>query len=204
MNRHVLRAGMLAEVCVLWILAAACSSASESQSATSTSSPAIDLFHLQGSKVGPQSAHPTVPQARHWFSLEIAGARAQAEDWLHANGLSLLEDRDSEGRRSYQVMSQNLASDWQAVQLHARLGGPQLSAGLRPRREIPALGITIPAQAYAFEFEGVKDRALGTALMTRMSWSDPQRRLQYGIAMPIAVSGTHSIGVLFQLRLKLN
>ena len=204
MNRHVLRAGMFVEACVLWILAAACSSASESQSVTSTSSPAIDLFHLHVLRVFPESAHPAVPQARHWFSLEIAGARAQAEDWLHANGLSLLEDRDSEGRRSYQVMSQNLATDSQTVQFHARLGGPQLSAGLRPRREIPALGITVPAQAYAFELEGVKDRALGTALMTRISWSGPQRRLQYGIAVPLAISGTHSIGVLFQLRLKLD
>jgi hypothetical protein len=193
-NRHVLRA---------WILAAACGSATDSEAVDAVAHPVVDLFHLQLFRVPASPDRRVVPHPGAWFALEIAGARAQTEDWLHANGLSLLEDRDGEGRRSYEVLSHNLAMDWQAVQVHARLGGPQLSAGLRPRRDIPALGITIPTRAYAFEFEGVKDRSLGTALMTRMSWSAPERRLQYGIAVPIAISGTHAIGVLLQLRLTL-
>src|SRR5882724_3319821 len=46
-----------------------------------------------------------VGKRRHWLRLEVEGARLQAEDWRRDAGFSVLEERDAEGRRSYQVVS---------------------------------------------------------------------------------------------------
>jgi hypothetical protein len=138
---------------------------------------------------------------RHRLYLELDGARAQAEDWLRQGGFALLEERDLDNRRSYQVVS-NPTTDWPGVRLHARIGRPQLSAGLQPRRQIPALGISIPWERYEFQLEGLSDHRFGWALLWQLQWSDAQRRVQWGVALPLGISHGPSVGALFQLRLR--
>jgi hypothetical protein len=141
-------------------------------------------------------------QPPHWLHLEAQGARLQAEDWLRDAGFSLLEERDSEGRRSYQVISSTPTDESPGVRFHARIGLPQLSAGLEPRRNMPAIGAMIPWKRYAFELEGLNEHRLGWELMGRARWSAPDEHLQYGIAIPLAVRGGPSVGVLFQVRMR--
>lgn len=140
---------------------------------------------------------------KHWVRMELQAARAQAEDWLKDAGLSLLEERDPEGRRRYQLTSDVLSDNWPLLRLRARLGRPELSAGLRVRRDVPAVGITVPWQRYAFELEGLADHDLGYAFTGSMRWSDPQGSVQYGLAFPLAFRGGASIGVLLQFGVRL-
>jgi hypothetical protein len=212
-TRHQLRAGAFVQAVALWASIAVAGTDIYDDTYTSiqarTASVArptravVELFHFQDKHVAPQVDARLLREPRHRFYLEVDGAGAQARDWLHTAGFALWEQRDSEGRRSYQVMSGAVANDLPTVHLHARIGGPQLSAGLNPRREVPALGFTVPSESYTLEFEGLKDHRLGTALMARVRWSDVRRHLQYGVALPIAVSGTPSIGLLLQLRIAL-
>src|SRR5207253_184173 len=131
----------------------------------------VDLFlRLDTTPTRLLAAEGLVGQSRHRFHLEMEGARTQAQDWLRDAGFSLLEERDLEGRRSYQVVSSAPPDDFN-LRVHARLGLPQLSAGLRPRREVPAIGAMIPWQGYAFELEALSDRTLGWELMGRARWS---------------------------------
>lgn len=204
MTRHRLRAGVFMQAVVLLLSSAAPGTGSDTQPVERTPRAVLDLFHFEDKRLAPQTDAGLLRPTRHRLYLEVDGARAQAEDWLHTAGFFLFEQRDSEGRRSYQMMSGALADDWPTVQLHARVGGPQLSAGLQPRRDVPALGLTIPGKTYTLELEGLKDRRLGTALMAHLRWSDARRRIQYGIAVPVALGGDHSVGVLVQLRVSLD
>jgi hypothetical protein len=211
-TRHQLHAGAFVQAAALWASIAAAGT----DTSTATHTPAralsvrpssgtvVDLFQFQERRLAPQADARLLREQRNRLYLEVDGAGAQARDWLHTAGFALFEQRDSEGRRSYQVMSGAVADDLPTVHLHARVGGPQLSAGLNPRREVPALGFTLPTDSYTVELEGLKDRRLGTALMARIRWSDARQRLQFGIALPIAVSGTPSVGVLLQLRAALD
>ncbi len=211
MTRHQLRAGAFVQAVALWASIAA--AGTDTNTDTSTKLPAqpadrasgatVELFRFEDKRLAPQVDARLLREPRHRFYLEVDGAGAQARDWLHTAGFALFEQRDGEGRRSYQVMGA-VADDWPTVKLHARVGGPQLSAGLNPRREVPALGFTIPGETYTLELEGLKDRRLGTALMARIRWGDARQRVQYGIALPLAVSGTPSVGVLLQLRIALD
>lgn len=131
--------------------------------------------------------------------LEVDGAREQAEDWLHRGGFSMLEEKDQHGRSSYVVMSDTFSRQVPTMRVRARVGRPQLSAGLRPSDRSPAIGVTVPWQHYTFELEGLNDRRLGYAFVGSARWSQPDQRLQYGIAMPVALSRGPSVGVIFQL-----
>lgn len=204
MTRHTLRASVVMQAAVMWLFTSTPGMASDTAPAVPTQRIVLDLFHSEDKRLPIQPSARLLQQPRHRLFLEVDGARAQAKDWLHTAGFSLFEQRDSEGRRSYEVMSGTLANDWPSLQLHARVGGPQLSAGLRPRREVPALGLTIPGDGYTFEFEALKDRSLGTALMARVRWGDAGQRIQYGVAVPLMLGGTHSIGALIQVRVSLD
>jgi hypothetical protein len=131
--------------------------------------------------------------------LEVEGAREQAQDWLHDGGFSLLEEKDQHGRSSYVVTAEALRRRVPTMRLRARMGRPQLSAGFRLNDQSPAIGVTIPWQRYTFELEGLNDRRLGYAFVGSARWSKPDQRLQYGLAMPVALSRGPSVGVILQL-----
>ncbi len=167
-----------------------------------TRQPRVELFQNADSAARLFTFDHTVGRSRHRFRLELAGARAQAEDWLHDAGFSLLEDRDIEGGHTYAVVSGALITDGPAVQLRARLGRPALSAGMRLRSDRPAIGVVLPSAPYSFELEGLEDRSLGYVLMGTLRWSDPQQQVQYGISLPLAVGRGPSMGALLQLRVR--
>jgi hypothetical protein len=131
--------------------------------------------------------------------LEVDGAREQAQDWLHRGGFSMFEQKDQHGRRSYVVMSDTFSRRVPTMRMRARVGRPQLSAGLRPSDRSPAIGVTVPWQRYTFELEGLNDRRLGYAFVGSARWSRPDERFQYGIALPVALSSGPSVGVILQL-----
>lgn len=131
--------------------------------------------------------------------LEVEGAGRQAEDWLRNGGFSLFEEKDHHGRRSYVVMSETFTRRVPTMRIRARMGLPQLSAGMRPSGESPAIGVTVPWQRYMFELEGFNDRRLGYAVVGSARWSEANRRLQYGIAMPVALSRGPSVGFVLQV-----
>jgi len=203
MARYEMRAGAVLQTIVLWLVAAGPSFGADQLPFPQGGPAGLDLFHLSDTpaarvlSVGGPGGDP-----RHRFYLELAGARSQAEDWARDAGFLLLEDRDGEGRRTYQLISGTLASEWTPVSLHARLGLPQLSAGLRQRREVPAFGASIPWQRCALEIEALQDRGLGWAVMSRFHWSDARQRLEYGVALPLKIAGSPSVGVLLQLRVR--
>jgi hypothetical protein len=201
MTRHALRAGVLMQV-VLWVLTAP-AAATDNQPGKQTQRTILDLFHIADAR-SPFQDRDVRPfhELRHRLYLEMDGARLQAEDWLRAAGVSLLVQRDSDGHRSYQLISGALVDNWPVVRLHARVGGPELSTGLQPHREIPAIGFTIPGESCTFEFEGLRDRRLGTALMAHLHWGKARDRVQYGVAVPLTLGG--SIGALFQLHVRLD
>jgi hypothetical protein len=162
----------------------------------------LDLLHAQQVPLRAGVGTLQLKQPRDRLRLELVGARAQAEDWLRDAGFSLLEDRDGDGRRSYAVISQPLIGNGPVIRVHARVGRPQLSAGLTVRRDRPAFGMTMPWRRYTFELEGFDDQDEGYMLMGRFQWSDRQRRVQYGLALPVDVDNDPSIGILVQLRLR--
>jgi len=162
--------------------------------------PRVELFQHSGNT--PQAMPRRVERARQRFRIELQRARAQAEDWLHDAGFSLLEERDSEGKRTYALLSGTLVADGPVIRFHARVGRPQLSAGLTVRRNRPAFGFTIPWQQYTVEMEALEDQELGYMLMGRFRWSDPQRRLQYGLAFPLSFEDGGSIGVVLQVHVR--
>jgi len=167
-----------------------------------TRQPHVELFQNADNAARLFTFDHTVGRSSHRFRLELAGARAQAEDWLHDAGFSLLEERDVEGHHTYAVLSGALITDGPVVQLRARLGQPAFSAGMRVRSDRPALGIVLPAAPYSFEFEGLEDRSLGYVLMGTLRWSDPTQLVQYGISLPLAVGRGPSMGALLQLRVR--
>lgn len=203
MARYEMRAGAVLQTMVLWLLAAGSSFGADQLPSLQDRPASLDLFHLADV---PSARALAVGQlggkARQRFYVELAGARSQAQDWARDAGFQLLEDRDGEGRRTYQLISGTLGSEWTPVRLHARLGLPQLSAGMRQRRNVPAFGASIPWQRCALEIEALQDRRLGWAVMSRFHWSDPKQRLQYGVALPLKIGGSPSVGVLLQLTLR--
>jgi hypothetical protein len=187
----------------LWLMSTEPSAAGDRAPLPRVRAAAINLFiQLDTPVLQPLAIDRSVGKPRHWLRLEAEGARLQAEDWLRDAGFSLLEERDAEGRRSYQVVSSTPTDESPGARVHARIGLPQLSAGLRPRREMPAIGAMIPWHQYALELEALDERKVGWELMGRVRWSAPDEQLQYGIALPVAVRGGPSLGVLFQVRLR--
>jgi hypothetical protein len=202
MLRTFTAASVLTEAALLCLLASA-GAADRPSAPSNLGRPPIQFFHDVQPPARLFTFDRPLGRSRHRFRLELEGARAQAQDWLHDGGFFLLEERDAEGRRSYEVRSHTLVTDWPVVRLRARVGQPQLAAGMRMRRNTPALGFTIPWQQYAFEFEGVEERSLGYLFLGTLRWADPSQRLQCGVAVPIAVGGNPSVGALLQIRMRI-
>jgi hypothetical protein len=163
-------------------------------------------LHLQPDPIylGPDSASFVLIDRDVGFAddrilLEVDGAREHAADWLHRGGFSMLEEKDGHGRKSYVMMSDSFARRLPTMRVRARIGRPQLSAGLRQSDRSPAFGVTVPWQRYTFELEGLNDRRLGYAFVGSARWSQEDQRLQYGIAVPMALSRGPSVGVILQL-----
>src|SRR2546422_685559 len=128
-----IRAGVVVQTIVLWLLSAGPSAAADAMPVHQSRPGEVDLFLQFDKYTAPllTGADRFARRPRHWLHLEVEAARAQAQDWLRESGFSLLEERDGDGRRSYQVISSTPADEWPAMRVHARVGLPELSAGLR-------------------------------------------------------------------------
>jgi len=204
MTRRAYGAGVLAEALLLGLVTAMAAAADPPAAPLPRSHRRIQLF--QAREVGGASrltgaAIAPLPQR---FTLEMAGARSNAQDWLHDAGFSLLEDRDSEGQRSYTLQSGTLASTAPLVHLQARVGRPELAAGLRLNHNSASVGLTMPLPHSVIEIEGVDNRGAGYGFLGSLRWHDARDRLQYGVALPVAIGKGAAVGVLFQLRCTLD
>ena len=202
MTRRAIVASVLVHGALLWMCTAPAAAAEATAPVPQTSRRPVELFHEFSARATLFSFDRAIAGSGQRFHLEMVGARAQAEDWLHDAGFSLLEERDAEGRRSYTVLKDTSLTEWPVVRLRARIGRPQLAAGLRVRRELPAIGIMVPWQRYTLELEGLDDRALGYVFIGTVRWSDELQRLQYGVALPIGMRDRASVGALLQIRLR--
>jgi hypothetical protein len=200
LSRPAIRAGVLVEAILLHTLTTMATAADETIQLTPTR---VELLRSMQAPVRLFTIGTPVTQSRHPFRLELEGARAQAEDWLHDAGFSLLEERDGNGRHGYAVISGALVSAGPIIRLRARFGERHLPASMSVRSEMPAIGITMPWRQYSLEFESMQDATLGYVLMQSIQWSAPQQRIQWGFALPIAVRHGPSAGILLQLRVRL-
>jgi hypothetical protein len=199
MVRRAFGTGVLAKAAVLSVLAIGAAAAEQTAVGVAAKATRIELFqpaYPAATLLSLRNAGLSQPRLR----LEFEGARAQARDWLHDAGFSLLEDRDSVGGRRYQLISGALVADLPALQLRARLGRPLLAAGVPVRRSVPAIGVTMPWREYSFEMEGHGAKNPGYRFMATVYRSD--RRVQYGIALPVALGSPLSMGLLLQLRVQ--
>lgn len=201
MSRHGSFAGLLAETLVFGFIVAAADAAETSEGRLTRQPTQIELFQALDTSAWRQLSWNITPLPQR-FHLELNGARASAEDWLRDAGLSVREERDPEGHRSYTVLSDTLLSADPVIRLRAQVGRPELAAGLRLRQNSATLGLTIPWQRYVVELEGVDDRSLGCVFLGSLRWRDAHDHLQYGVAVPIAAGRAPAVGVLLQLHLQ--
>lgn len=156
-------------------------------------------------EAAPPSVEPTeVEGPTTWLKLQLSGARSRASDWMRDTGFSLLKDRDSHGSSRYTMATGALTTKWGSFHLRARVGRPELSAGLRPRRRAPAFGITVPWDQFTFEVEAMDDREFGYSVLTGLRWSHADRRVQYGVALPLSVGDGPSVAAILQILIRLD
>ena len=161
-------------------------------------SPPVELLQM----VNPMEWRPRADEMtplRQRVYFEVTGARAQAEDWLRNAGMSVLEEHDPEGHRSFTLLSDAAISESSVIHLRARFGRPEVAAGLHLRQNTATIGMMIPWQQSVFELEAVNDRSLGYGFLASMHWRDALDRFECGIAVPMAAGG---VGVLLQLRMR--
>lgn len=139
-----------------------------------------------------------------WVKLQVSGVRSQANDWLDDSGFSLLKDRDSWGSKRYTVAAGALTTKWGSFHLRGRVGRPELSAGLRPRRYSPAFGVTVPWKQFTFELEALDDKDFGYSVLSGLRWADPKGRVQYGLALPVSVGKGPSVAAILQVLIRLD
>lgn len=139
-----------------------------------------------------------------WVKLQVSGARSQANEWLDDSGFSLLKDRDSQGSKRFTMAAGTLTTKWGSFHLRGRVGRPELSAGLRPRRYAPAFGVTVPWKQFTFELEALNDRDFGYTVLSGFRWSDDKGRVQYGVALPVSVADGPSIAAILQVLIRLD
>jgi hypothetical protein len=156
-----------------------------------------------------EGARPAVKPAElrgpvDWIKLQVSGVRSQAADWLDDSGFSLLKDRDSQGSRRYTMAAGAIATKWGSFHLRGRVGRPELSAGLRPRRYAPAFGLTVPWKQFIFELEALNDKDFGYTVLSGFRWADPRGRVQYGLALPVSVDQGPSIAGILQVLIRLD
>jgi hypothetical protein len=151
------------------------------------------------------AVEPTeVEGPRSWIKLQLSGVRNRASDWVDDSGFSLLKDRDSYGKSRYTMATGALATKWGSFYLRARVGRPEMSAGLRPRRHAPAFGITVPWQQFTFELEALDDKEFGYSVLTGLRWSHPNQRVQYGVALPLSIGDGPSVAAILQVLIRLD
>ncbi len=138
-----------------------------------------------------------------WVKLQLSGARSQATDWIEDGGFSLLRDRDSRGSQRFTMAAGALTTKWGSFHLRARVGRPELSAGLRPRRQYPAFGVTVPWEQFTFELEALDDKDFGYSILSGLRWRQANDRVQYGIALPFSV-GEPSVAAILQILIRLD
>lgn len=151
------------------------------------------------------AARPTVIEGPiSWLTLQLSGARSQAADWMADGGVSLLKDRDAHGSKRFTMASGALTTKWASLHFRARVGRPEMSAGLQPRRHAPAFGVTIPWDQFTLELEAMDDKDFGYSLLTGMRWSQPGRRVQYGVALPMSIGDDPSVAAILQILIRLD
>lgn len=149
------------------------------------------------------AVRPTVLEGPvSWLTLQLSGARSQAVDWMADGGVSLLKDRDAYGSKRYTMASGALTTKWAAFHFRARVGRPEMSAGLQPRRHAPAFGVTIPWERFTLELEAMDDKDFGYSLLTGLRWSQPDRRVQYGVALPMSIGDGPSVAAILQILIR--
>ena len=154
-----------------------------------------------------EPARPSVKPAyvqgpMDWVKLQVSGAQNQTSDWMQDGGFSLLRDRDSQGSRRFTMLTGGLMTKWVTFHLRARVGRPELSAGLRPRRQTPAFGITVPWKEFTFELEALDDKDFGYSVLSGFRWGHRNGRVQYGIAMPVSVGQDPSVAAILQVLIR--
>jgi len=140
----------------------------------------------------------------NWVKLQVSGARSQTNEWLDDSGFSLLKDRDSQGSKRFTMAAGALTTKWGSFHLRGRVGRPELSAGLRPRRYAPAFGVTVPWKEFTFELEALDDRDFGYTVLSGFRWSEPKGRVQYGVALPVSIADGPSVAAIFQVLIRLD
>jgi hypothetical protein len=139
-----------------------------------------------------------------WLKLQLSGVRSQATDWMEDGGFSLLRDRDSQGAKRFTMAAGALTTKWASFHLRARVGRPEMSAGLRPRRYAPAFGVTVPWERFTFELEALDDKDFGYSMLSGLHWRPGDGRVQYGIAMPVSVGHGPSVAAILQVLIHLD
>jgi hypothetical protein len=138
-----------------------------------------------------------------WIKLQLSGARSQATHWIEDSGFSLLRDRDSRGSQRFTMAAGALTTKWASFHLRARVGRPEMSAGLRPRRQYPAFGVTVPWDRFTFELEALNDKDFGYSILSGFRWHQGDGRVQYGVAMPFSV-GHPEVAAILQVLIRLD
>lgn len=139
-----------------------------------------------------------------WVKLQLTGARSQATNWMQDSGFSLLRDRDSRGSQRFTMAAGALTTKWASFHLRARVGRPELSAGLRPRRQTPAFGVTVPWERFTFELEALDDKDFGYSVLGGLRWRQGDGRVQYGVALPVSLGQGASMGAILQVLIRLD
>jgi hypothetical protein len=140
-----------------------------------------------------------------WIKLQVSGARSQAADWLEDGGFSLLKDKDPYGSKRFTFATGALTTKWASFHFRARIGRPEMSAGLRPKRHSPAFGVTVPWNRFVLEIEALDDGEFGYSLLTGLRWTPgADRRVQYGVAVPVSLDGSPSAAAILQVLIRLD
>lgn len=195
---------MLAATFALWLIAVPAAAEEEAEGPTTTQ---LALLHERWWAWEPAAVQrrPTeIESPVDWLKLQLSGATSQAADWMEDGGFSLLKDRDPYGSSRYTVASGALSTRWASFHLRARVGRPEMSAGLRPRRHAPAFGVTVPWDRFVFELEALDDKDFGYSILTGMRWSPADRRVQYGLALPVSVGDGPSAAAILQVLIRLD
>jgi hypothetical protein len=198
---------ILPAVIALAVLAAAAVPVAAEEASDEPTSTQLVLLHERWLAWEPDrpSVRPTdVKGPVDWLKLQLSGARSQATDWMQDGGFSLLRDRDSRGSQRFTMAAGALTTKWASFHLRARVGRPELSAGLRPRRHAPAFGVTVPWDQFTFELEAIDDKDFGYSVLSGLRWHHGDGRVQYGVALPVSVGHGPSVAAILQVLIRLD
>lgn len=195
---------LLAVTLVLWVFAPSAFAEEDVDGPTPTQ---LALLHERWWAWEPAAAErrPTeIDGPIDWVKLQFSGAKNQTADWMEDGGFSLLKDRDPYGSSRYTVATGALTTKWASFHFRARVGRPEMSAGLRPRRHAPAFGVTVPWDRFVFELEALDDKDFGYSILSGLRWSPAHQRVQYGLALPVSVGDGPSAAAILQILIRLD